>query len=61
MSRPDLTAVLTANFKRSQEAARVIEEFAKLGGPAALSQTAKRIRFALYRFEKRIMERVTDE
>jgi thiamine-phosphate pyrophosphorylase len=45
-------ALLAANIRRAQEAARVIEEYAKLTDTAEASETAKRIRFSLYRFEQ---------
>ena len=53
--------LLLANFKRSQEASRVIEEYAKLGRKVAASGTAKALRFSLYNLEKDIMERHTHE
>jgi len=49
--------VLAAGLKRAQEAARVIEEYVKLTGRGGCSEQAKRLRFTLYDFEKRIMER----
>lgn len=53
-----LSALLAANFKRGQEACRVIEEYAKvIGGDLAgarLSEKAKTARFALYAFEKEL-------
>jgi thiamine-phosphate pyrophosphorylase len=51
-SGPD--SLLAANFKRGQEACRVIEEYAKVAGGAELSEKAKRVRFALYAFEKEL-------
>lgn len=45
-------ALLAANIKRAQEAARVIEEYTKLTPTADVSETAKNIRFSLYRFEQ---------
>jgi hypothetical protein len=50
--RRGLNALLAANFKRGQEACRVVEEYAKVAGGESLSGTAKRARFALYAFEK---------
>jgi thiamine-phosphate pyrophosphorylase len=47
-------ALLAANFKRGQEACRVIEEYAKVVGGDRLSEKAKRARFALYAFEKEL-------
>lgn len=59
-----LGALLAANFKRGQEACRVIEEYAKVAGGAGgardgadgvrLSEKAKKVRFALYAFEKEL-------
>ena len=53
--------VLGANFKRSQEAARVIEEYAKISGQPHASDAAKSLRFRLYDLEKDIMERHAHE
>jgi hypothetical protein len=52
-----LDALVTANFKRGQEACRVIEEYAKViagAGHRPLSERAKTMRFALYAFEKEL-------
>ena len=67
LKRPSgLSALLAANFKRGQEACRVIEEYAKVIGEAGkagkagfhplrpLSGKAKTARFALYAFEKEL-------
>ena len=59
--RPTPRQLLLANFKRSQEAARVIEEYAKLSRHRRASGTAKALRFSLYNFEKDIMERHAHE
>ncbi|MBD3343580.1 MAG: thiamine-phosphate pyrophosphorylase [Chitinivibrionales bacterium] len=48
--------VLAANFKRAQEASRVIEEYIKLTDTAHLSATAKTLRFSLYSLEKKFRE-----
>jgi thiamine-phosphate pyrophosphorylase len=48
--------VLHANFKRGQEAARVIEEFLKVSSVPALSEKVKTVRFSLYSLEKRFPE-----
>jgi ThiD2 family len=53
LSRDDVDDVLRANFKRAQEAARVIEEFAKVSTAPSLSEKAKTVRFSLYAFEKK--------
>ena len=54
MDRSGMQTLLRANFKRAQEAARVIEEYAKLSGKetAEASEGAKLIRFSLYRMEQ---------
>lgn len=54
-SRDDWPAILQANLKRSQEAARVIEEGAKLIVRPRLSQGIKALRFSLYELEKRVL------
>jgi thiamine-phosphate pyrophosphorylase len=53
--------VLSGNFKRAQEAARVIEEYAKISPAAHVSEKAKTIRFSLYDLEKRYMKKATHE
>lgn len=58
--RDTLSQLLIANLKRGQEAARVIEEYAKLTGPQSAAQMAKVIRFNLYAFEKSLLESVID-
>jgi thiamine-phosphate pyrophosphorylase len=52
--------ILRANFKRAQEAARVIEEYAKTGSFPAVAERAKHVRFALYAEEKTLMEKAPD-
>ena len=54
MLRADAASVLRANFKRAQEACRVIEEYAKTAGKNGLeiSRAAKEMRFSLYAMEK---------
>ena len=52
--RDGIAAVLSANFKRGQEAGRVLEEYAKIKGGALLCARAKAARFALYRLEKEL-------
>jgi len=56
LSRSCARDVLRANFKRGQEAARVIEEFAKISAVPPVSQKAKTVRFSLYVLEKELME-----
>jgi thiamine-phosphate pyrophosphorylase len=53
MDRANAESVLRANFKRAQEACRVIEEYAKPAAETeAVSRGAKEIRFSLYAMEK---------
>jgi hypothetical protein len=56
MDRPTIMTVVGANFKRGQEAARVIEEYSKITDVPLLSEKAKTIRFSLYSIEKSVME-----
>ncbi|NLC27882.1 MAG: thiamine-phosphate pyrophosphorylase [Campylobacteraceae bacterium] len=48
--RVDLSSVLLANFKRTQESARVLEEILKLSNPND-AERFKEIRYALYALE----------
>ena len=52
MNRGSVGDVLQANFKRAQEACRVIEEYAKPVKAETASQKAKEIRFSLYALQK---------
>ena len=52
MNRETLLQIITASFKRGQEATRVIEEYSKLTESPQLSGIAKHIRFSLYTIEK---------
>ena len=51
MEREDITSLLLANYKRAQEAARVLEESFKLIDPAK-SEDFKTIRYELYALEQ---------
>ena len=53
--RSDWQALLQANLKRAQEAARVIEECGKLVLRPQLSQGIKALRFELYELEKSVL------
>ena len=53
--RCDWQAILQANLKRAQEAARVIEECSKLLQKPQLSQGIKALRFELYELERAII------
>jgi hypothetical protein len=57
LTRSTVEDVAGANFKRGQEAARVIEEYVKISGHPHLATTVKKIRFALYTIEKRYSSR----
>lgn len=52
----NIRGVLTANFRRSQEALRVLEEFSGIFKKNG-TQDFKNIRFSLYRLEKEFMGR----
>ncbi len=53
--RSDWQAILLANLKRAQEAARVIEECSKLVEEPQLSQGIKALRFELYELERGVI------
>jgi thiamine-phosphate pyrophosphorylase len=57
MNRSNPADILSANFKRAQEACRVIEEYSKLCGAPQVSQNAKEIRFSLYALQKTVSAR----
>src|ERR1700690_3071696 len=46
-------ALLGANFKRSQEALRVLEEYGRVLSPGAVKK-AQALRFEIYRWEKKL-------
>jgi len=52
-TRTNLQSIVIANFKRSQESARVLEEFGKLID-SKTSENFKNIRYKLYHLEKLI-------
>lgn len=54
-NRDDAHAVLRAGLKRSQEASRVIEEYAKIINENDVSRQAKSLRFSLYTLEKKLL------
>jgi thiamine-phosphate pyrophosphorylase len=49
-----MRGILTSNFKRAQESARVLEEFFKLHSETA-SRAFQRIRFEIYTLEKELL------
>ncbi|KIM04245.1 MAG: thiamine-phosphate pyrophosphorylase [Sulfurovum sp. AS07-7] len=51
MQRSDINSILIANYKRTQESARVLEEIFKIFDPM-LSDRFKKIRYELYTLEK---------
>lgn len=53
-SRENLQSVLIANFKRTQESARVLEEILKLDSIKE-SERFKKIRYDLYGLEKQVL------
>jgi thiamine-phosphate pyrophosphorylase len=61
MNRIERSDVLSANFKRAQEAGRVIEEYSKLSGAEDVSHSAKEIRFSLYSLQKATFMSVESE
>jgi hypothetical protein len=61
ITRADAKDVLVASFKRGQEAARVIEEYAKISCGPTCSGRAKALRFSLYSLEQQCMERLSHE
>jgi hypothetical protein len=56
LDRLSIQDITIANFKRAQEAARVLEEYTKLAGQPLGPETAKNIRFSIYDLEKKLME-----
>ncbi|HWB10928.1 MAG TPA: thiamine phosphate synthase [Pirellulales bacterium] len=63
--RPDMASVVTANFKRLQEALRSIEEFGKVLNPA-LAKRVEQLRYRSYTLERAVsstsfgLERLAD-
>ncbi len=51
MQRADIDSILIANYKRTQESARVLEEVFKILDPT-MSDKFKKIRYELYTLEK---------
>ncbi len=60
-AREDWPALLQANLKRAQEAARVIEECAKMVDHSELSRGIKDLRFTLYELEQSLLNRRTEK
>lgn len=55
--RASMEVLLAANIRRAQEAARVIEEYAKLLPCGTAVEKAKHIRFMMYDAEKKLLLR----
>lgn len=55
LNRSGVGGLLCANFKRGQEATRVIEEYSKIVAATAVPDRAKQIRFFLYNLEKTVI------
>jgi thiamine-phosphate pyrophosphorylase len=53
-NRTNIIEILTANFKRAEESARVLEEMLKLDN-IEISENFKTIRYELYNLEKEII------
>jgi len=60
LNRSDTLSILTANFKRGEESARVLEELYKLEN-IEYSENFKYIRYELYNLEKEIILNETNE
>lgn len=56
LTRNNIEDIVYASIKRSQEAARVIEEYSKIICCSEVSDEAKKLRFSLYSFEKKILD-----
>ena len=50
-----LSALVAANFKRCEEALRVLEEYGRVVAPGAVQQ-AQALRFKVYQWEKRLQK-----
>jgi thiamine-phosphate pyrophosphorylase len=54
LNRPNIDSIIIANFKRSQESSRVLEELYKLEN-IKYSENFKYIRYELYGLEKKVL------
>ena len=61
LKRDGVCGVLTANFKRAQEACRVLEEYLKISSYSQYCVEAKQVRFSLYELEKRVLGNCHEE
>lgn len=55
-TRNSVFGLIQANFKRAQEAARVLEEYGKLAGPGA--DNFKKVRYQLYVLEEEMIAKM---
>lgn len=55
-TRDSVYNLVQANFKRVQEAARVLEEFGKMTGPGA--DKYKKVRYELYVLEQKMLDKI---
>lgn len=55
-ARDSVYNLVQANFKRVQEAARVLEEFGKMAGPGA--DKYKKVRYQLYVLEQEMLDKI---
>ncbi|MEO0092997.1 MAG: thiamine-phosphate pyrophosphorylase [candidate division WOR-3 bacterium] len=61
IKRKGLTDVLLANLKRSEEAARVLEEISKINqNTTTLAPFFKKVRFNLYELEKKLILKIRE-
>jgi thiamine-phosphate pyrophosphorylase len=58
LGRTSPELVVCGNFKRGQEAARVLEEYLKITIAPHLSEKAKTLRFSLYDLEKTTLKKL---
>ena len=55
--RSSVSAVVSANLRRAQEAVRVLEEYGKVFSRGA-AEKFKRIRYRLYQEEKKVLKKL---
>ena len=57
VKRNSVADIFSANMKRAEESARVLEEFSKLKN-ASSSESFKTLRFCLYRIERNVIKKL---
>jgi hypothetical protein len=60
LKREDLESIIISNFKRAQEASRVLEECSKLISDLGNNANFKNIRYELYDLEKKVLDKTVD-